>query len=372
MRTLFSVDDHIVEPPDVWSSRVPRKFLDRAPQVVDSGDIEYWVVDGEKMPTIGLNAVAGKPENWTADPVRFTDMIPGCYDARARAEDMRSAGIMASINFPTLPRFGGALFPSLPDKELADVCVRAWNDFMIDEWCAAAPEMFVPMAILPLWDPPAAVREIERLLDRGLRAVTMPEESSMLGMPSYYDDFWDPIWSICEESDTAICMHIGSSGWRAFTPPEANFTLTIALGSVPTITHALGMMYSPVPRKFPNLEIVYSEGGVNWVPATLERADRSYKLHQRWAGTDDLLPSEVCRRNMWFCMIEEPYGLRIRHEIGIDRILWECDYPHSNCVWPDTQETVDELFAEVPDDEADMILRTTAEQLFNWTCAPAP
>ncbi|MGO8860754.1 MAG: amidohydrolase family protein [Acidimicrobiales bacterium] len=370
MRKLFSVDDHIVEPPDVWSKRVPRRFLDEAPRIVDDGGSEYWLVEGVKMPTVGLNAVAGKPqEEWTHDPVRFSDMIPGCYDPKERARDMRQEGIVASVNFPTLPRFGGALFPTLKDKELADACVTGWNDFMVEEWCAEAPELFVPMAIVQLWDPALAVKEIERNLARGLRAISIPEETSILGLPSYYTDYWDPVWSLCQEAGIPVCMHIGSSGWRPYMPPEANPSLMVALGFVPTITHALGMMYGPVPRKFPDIKIVYSEGGINWVPSALERADRMYKRHQAWTGTDDVLPSEVCRKNMWFCLIEEPYGLRVRHEIGIDRILWECDYPHSSCVWPNTQQIVDELFAPLPDDEAEMIAFRTAEQVFNWKCS---
>jgi predicted TIM-barrel fold metal-dependent hydrolase len=371
VRMLFSADDHIVEPPDVWSKRVPQRFREAAPHVIEEGGMEYWMVEGKRMPTVGLNAVAGKPEEeWTMDPVRFSDMIPGCYDPKARAEDMRSEGIAASLNFPSLPRFGGALFPDFKDKELADYCVRAWNDFMFEEWCAAAPEMFVPMAIVQLWDANLAAKEIERNLERGLRAISVPEETSMLGLPSYYTDFWDPMWSICEEAGVAVCMHIGSSGWRAFTPPESNPSLMVALGFVPTITHSLAMMYSPVPRKFPNIKIVYSEGGVNWVPGALERADRMYKRHKYWSGTDDLLPSEICRKNMWFCLIDEPYGLRVRHDVGIERILWECDYPHSSCIWPGTQKVVEDLFQDVPDDETELITLRNAERLFNWTCVP--
>jgi len=229
--------------------------------------------------------------------------------------------------------------------------------------------LFVPMAIIQLWDPQRAVQEIQRNLDRGLRAIAIPEETSILGLPSYYDDYWDPIWALCQEADLPVCMHIGSSGWRPYIPPEASPSLMVALGFVPTITHALAMMYSPVPRKFPDIKLVYSEGGINWVPSALERADRMYKRHQAWTGTDDLLPSEVCRRNMWFCLIEEPYGLRVRHEIGLDRILWECDYPHSSCVWPDTQQIVAELFSPLPEDEARMIAYETAEKVFNWKCA---
>ena len=254
---------------------------------------------------------------------------------------------------------------------MADICVRAWNDFMFDEWCAAGPEMFVPLAIVQLWDPVKAAAEIQRNLDRGLRAISVPEETSLLGLPSYYDAAWDPMWAVCEEAGVAVCMHIGSSGWRVFTPPEANFSLNIALVNfVPTIVHALGMMYSPVPRKFPGIKLVYSEGGIGWVPSALERADRDYKRHRSWTGTDDLLPSEVCRRNMWFCMIEEPFGLQVRHQVGIERIVWECDYPHSACIWPGTQQTVEGLVGSLPAEEADLITYRTAEQLFNWTCVP--
>jgi predicted TIM-barrel fold metal-dependent hydrolase len=364
---LFSVDDHIVEPRDVWSKRVPARYRDVAPHVVEEDGNEYWIVEGVRHPTLGLNAVAGKPvEQWDLEPTRFSDMIPGCYDPHERAKDMAREGIVASINFPSLPRFGGALFPGFQDKELAAVCVRAWNDFMFEEWCAAAPQLFVPMAIVALWDAELAVAEIERNLDRGLRAVALPEETSVLGLPSYYTEYWDPIWALCQEADIPVCMHIGSSGWKPYRPPESTGGLQIALGFVPTITHALGMMYSPVPRKFPDIKLVYSEGGIGWVPAALERADAKYRHTRYWSGDDDLLPSEVCARNMWFCVIDEPFGIRVRHDIGVDRILWECDYPHASCIWPNTQEIARALFENVPLDETEMMTFRTAEMLFKW------
>jgi predicted TIM-barrel fold metal-dependent hydrolase len=373
MRKLFSVDDHIVEPADTWSSRVPARFRDAAPHVVEDGGQEFWVYEDRRHANLGLNAVAGKPqEEWSREPCRFDQMIPGCYDAAARADDFRAAGIMSSLSFPTLPRFGGALFIDFHDKELADVCVRAWNDFMFD-WCSVAPEMYVPMCIVHLWDPAAAVREIERNLARGVRAVAMPEETSNLGLPSYYTDFFDPVFRLCEEARLPVCMHIASSGWKTYRPPESSAALGIALNMVQTMTHAVSMMFSPVCRKFPEIRIVYSEGGIGWVPVTLERADRQYQLHRYWGDLPrDGLPSEICRRNMWFCMIDEPYGLANRHVIGIDKIFWECDYPHANCIWADTQKTVDELFVDVPAHEADQILFGNAEKMFNWICPEVP
>jgi len=177
-RKFFSVDDHIVEPADVWSKRVPAKFRDAAPHVVEADGREYWEYEGNRGLTMGLNAVAGKPrDQWTMEPTRFSDMIPGCYDAAARARDMVSDGITASVCFPTLPRFGGVLFNDFADKELADACVKAWNDFIFDEWCAAAPDLFVPMPICQIWDPVAAAAEIRRNAARGARAGFEPESA---------------------------------------------------------------------------------------------------------------------------------------------------------------------------------------------------
>ena len=174
-RKFFSVDDHIVEPADVWVKRVPAKFRDVAPHVVEADGREFWEYEGEHALTMGLNAVAGKPrDQWTMEPTRFTDMIPGCYDPVAHARDMVSDGITASVCFPTLPRFGGVLFNSFRDKELAGVCVQAWNDFILEEWCAAAPDMFVPMPICQIWDPVAAAAEIRRTVGLGAHRAVLP------------------------------------------------------------------------------------------------------------------------------------------------------------------------------------------------------
>jgi len=374
MRKLFSVDDHVCEPPDTWSSRVPAKFRDQAPHIVKDGKQEFWEYEGVRNPTIGLNATAGKPpEDFETEPITYSDMIPGCYDPAERAKDLAREGIMSTMIFPTLPRFGGALFPSFKDKELADVCVQAWNDFMFD-WCSVAPKMFVPMSLIQLWDVDLAIKETKRNLDRGVRAICIPEELSFLGLPSYFSGYWDPLFALCQEADLPICMHIGSSSWQPYRPPESPAALAIAISFVATQTHAVGTMYGNVCRKFPNIKMVYSEGGIGWFPAALERADRMYKRHRYWDGSidnEDLLPSEICQRNMWFCMIDEPFGLANRDIIGIDKIFWECDYPHSSCIWPGTQAIVDDLFKEVPADDFAKITYQNANKIFKWDC-PEP
>src|SRR5215207_1159340 len=195
MLRLFSVDDHIIEPPSVWQDRVPSTYRDDAPKVVEAEGREFWVYEGVRGETMGLNAVVGKNrDEYNPDPIRYADMRPGCYDPKERAKDMLHDGILGSVLFPTLPRFSGTLFLTFKDKRLADVCVRAYNDFVIEEWCPAGPPgMFVPTIISHLWDPALGADEIRRCGEKGARAISFPENPVPLGLPSYFTDHWDPV-----------------------------------------------------------------------------------------------------------------------------------------------------------------------------------
>jgi predicted TIM-barrel fold metal-dependent hydrolase len=259
---LFSADDHIVEHATVWSDRVPARFKERAPHVVEEDGREYWEYDGRRWSTMGLSAVVGKPQDeWTRDPIRFTDMIDGCYRPEVRARDMLADGILASVCFPTLPRFAGTRFLEISDHELADACVRAYNDFVLDEWCPSGPPgLFVPTIIVPLWDPAGAAEEIRRCAAKDARTLSFPENTVPLGLPSYWTDHWDPVWDACQETSMPICLHIGTSGSVPEPSPEAPEALSFALLQVGSIMSSVNLMMSPVCRKFPELKFVLSEG----------------------------------------------------------------------------------------------------------------
>ena len=368
MYTLFSVDDHIIEPPGVWVDRVPAAIRDRVPHVVEQDGRQKWVWEGGSEATMGLNAVAGKPrEQWGMEPARFDDMLPGCYDPHERAKDLLSNGILASVAFPTLPGFAGRKFETFADKELALTCVQAWNDFMIDEWCAARPDVFVPMSIAPVWDVGLAVAETERMLDKGVKALCWVEDPANLGLPGYHTEYWNPLMALCEQAGLPICMHIGGASPRV-TLEGLVPMVEIAAAFTHAARAAVNLMVSPIPRRFPDIKLVWSEGGIGWITAALERADRQWDRHKYWnhIPDSDVLPSEVARRNMWFCMIEEPIGLSYRHDFGVDRILWESDYPHADTPFPNTQAACKELFDGVPDDEVAAITHGNAERLFGF------
>ncbi|MCT1351972.1 MULTISPECIES: amidohydrolase family protein [Gordonia] len=394
---LISVDDHLIEPPDVWSTRLPKKFLDEGPRIIEmdmsqqQGDeglsaallnaargeggraakkkiAEVWSYEGRIYPNIGLNAVAGKkPQEYGMDPTRYSDMLPGCYDAKARVADMDIDGVQAALCFPSFPRFAGTVFLEGEDKELALLSVKAWNDFHLDEWAAAAPDRIIPLIILPLWDPQAAAEEIYRCAAKGAKAITFPENTVTLGLPSFYTDHWDPVFRAAEETNMPLCMHFGSSGRAPITSPEAPMAVMIALFGTNSMYATADLLFSPVFYKFPNLKIALSEGGIGWMPYLLERIDLTWEKHRWYQNVNkEVRPSDLFRSNIYGCFIDDHEGVARRHQVGIDNITWECDYPHSDSNWPNSRRYTEKLLAEVPDEEAHKIVELNARKLYNF------
>jgi predicted TIM-barrel fold metal-dependent hydrolase len=294
-------------------------------------------------------------------------MLPGCYDPEARVIDMDLDGVQAAICYPSFPGFAGKVFLQGNDRELGLLCVRAFNDFMIDEWCTAAPERFIPVVMLPLWDVQACVAELHRTVAKGAKAITFSENPVPLGLPSFHTDHWDPLFAAAEEAGIPLCMHFGTSGQAPTTAPDAPFAVTITLFGCNSMFAAADLMFSPVFHRHPGLKVALAEGGVGWVPYLLERADYVWDRHRYYQNVNqEMKPSDIFRRNIWGCFIDDVHGLRSRDVIGVDRITWECDYPHSDSNWPNSRKRAVEVFAEVPDDEVHRIVEWNSRELFSF------
>ncbi len=369
---LISVDDHIIEPATVWTDRIPAKYQAECPHVVTTDDgTEMWEYEGERQATMGLNAVAGKPhKDFAMDPASYDDMIQGCYDPVARARDLLRDGVRGSVCFPTFPRFAGQRFLTAEDKTLADLCVRAYNDWMLDEWCAAVPGLYIPMMIGQLWDPHLMASEIERCAARGVRAVSFPESTAPFDQPSFHTEHWDPVWRAAVDNDVVICIHIGTSGRTHMPSEDASFSVAVALGPLNAQITFVDLLLCGIFQRFPDLKVALSEGGIGWVPFALERVDRTWERHRYWAQLDDTPPSEIFRRNIWVCFIDEIAGIEMRHHIGVDRIMWECDYPHADTPWPNSQGEVRKCMTGLPEDEVAAMTHGNAEKLFRWDTRP--
>ena len=368
--TIISVDDHLIEPPDLFEGRIPADLVARAPRVVDGpGGTQLWEFDANLYPNVGLNAVVGRPaEEWSMEPARFDEMRRGCWDIEARIKDMDLAGIWASLCFPSLlAGFAGTVFSRCSDPALGLACVRAWNDWHHEVWAGTYPQRIIPLQLPWLNDPTVAAAEIRRNAERGFKAVSFLENPANVGLPSVHTQHWDPFLAACEETETVVCLHTGSAAWTAATSPGAPLELYTTLFPVNAVAAAADWLWARVPVRFPRLNIALSEGGIGWVPMLLDRLDyvmaHSAKGESAWKGTD-LSPSEVLRRNFWFCSIDDPSTLPARHRIGVDHIMLECDYPHADSTWPDTQVIAASRLAGLPDEDVRMITHGNAARLF--------
>jgi predicted TIM-barrel fold metal-dependent hydrolase len=372
--TIISVDDHLVEPPHMFEGRLPRHLQEHAPRVIETEEgHEVWQFDGQIFFQVGLNAVVGRPrEDWVVEPARFDEMRRGCYEIDARVRDQDINGVWASLNFPSqITGFCGRVYSQCSDTELGIAVTRAFNDWFHDEWWQPYPERSIPCGITYLGDPEEGAREIRRNADRGFVAVTLPEQPHRVQMEPIFSRWWEPIIRACAETGTVICLHVGSTGVVDMPPGAPMVPLGATLFGQLSLGACAEWLWSGWAVEFPNLEIAMSEGGIGWVAMLHDRleniVDRS-GYGSYFPG--DLRPAEVLRRNFSFCTIDDPSTLSTRHTIGVDRIMFETDYPHGDGTWPDSQAVFDSVFGGLPADEVRMIGHENAAARFRHPLPP--
>jgi predicted TIM-barrel fold metal-dependent hydrolase len=395
---MISVDDHVIEPPNVWVDRLPAADLDRGPRQVPVEGVMQWAYEDKVFSTRGLWAAAGKKkEEFSPEPITYEDMRPGCYDPQARLADMDRDGVLASLCFPSFPRFCGQTFHEAKDRDLAMKCVVAYNDWMIDEWAGSCPGRYIPLMILPLWDPRAAAVEIERAAAKGAKAIAFSENPYKLGLPSIHDagNYWDPVLSAANDTRMPICTHIGSSSSMPNTSPDAPHILTTATQAVNLMLCTADWIFSGKFSRYPNLSLCLSEGGIGWIPYVLERMDQVVDRQKYWASKMHVTreqalsgqaanatapaawdysqaPSEVFREHIYGCFIDEEFGVSVIDDIGIGNVMIETDYPHTDSSWPNSQELAQKRLAHRSSEERYQILQGNARRVFSFDPAPEP
>lgn len=368
---IISVDDHISEPGNLFDNQLSGAELESAPKLlkdVTGGDV--WVYQGIQFPSVGLNAVVGRPfEEYGMEPSSLEQMRPGVYDVHERIKDMDVNGIAASLNFGSVFDFAGMRLHKAPDKKLAATHMRAYNDWHVDEWCGAYPGRFIPCGIVPTWDMPAAIAEMKRLTDKGCHTISINENPTLIGLPSIHNDYWDPFFKAVNDLDMTICLHIGGGNPAPHasmeTPIEAwisTMPMTIAVG-------AADWLQLDELQTYPNLRIALSEGSIGWVPYFLERADFSNSRHKAWTNSrfpGDMKPSDTFKRHFLNCFIDDAFGLQNIEYIGEDMIAYECDYPHSDTLWPEVPERLWPTINHLTEAQIDKITHGNAIRFFRF------
>jgi predicted TIM-barrel fold metal-dependent hydrolase len=391
---IVDLDAHVVEPPDVWSSRLPARYRDVGPRVqllppgqpkLDGGGyieapgtegdpVAWWAYEDHLYSVKRLIAAAGYPaEEITMQGVTFDQMRPGCWRPADRLADMDLNGVEAQLAFPNYPRFCGQLFLRGKDRELALLCVRAYNDWMVEEWCGGSGGRLIPLCLIPLWDADLAAEEVRRNAARGVRAVAFSELPSYLGLPSIYSGYWDPLFTACAETGTVLAMHIGSGTKTPQTSddaPEAVASTIIFGNSVASLTDFL---LSGVLHRFPGLKLMYAEAQIGWIPYLLERVDDVWETHRGWSHSQlhcPERPSTYYHRQVYSCFFKDPVGVDLLDRVGADHVVFETDYPHQDGTWPWSRQAAAEQFGHLDDATIRKIARGNAISLLGLDLEP--
>lgn len=365
---IVSVDDHISEPPDMFNKHLTGDDLASAPQFhTTANGANYWTYQGMTMTSVGLNAVVGRvPEEYGMEPQSLEQVRKGCYDPKARIDDMNVNGIAASLNFGSVGGFDGSrCFHKAPDLKLAAKHLRAYNDWHILEWCGYDRGRFIPCGLLPTWDMAATVAEIKRIAAMGCTSVSLSENPTMMGLPSIHNDYWEPMWKALTDHNMVICLHIGSGNPPPHASDESPIEAWITTMPMSISVGAADWLQLQALQRYPNLKIILSESGIGWVPYFMERADFSHERHKAWTHSTfhNKKPSEVFQEHFMTCFIDDLFGLKNLADVGEDNVAYECDYPHSDALWPEVPEYLWEGLKRLTDTQIDKV---THQNALNW------
>lgn len=398
---IISVDDHVVEPPHVWQTWLPEKHREKGPRVEranwgpfvhkagarydntmdpDGQPGDYWVYEDrviyvhKSFVAIPLSATPGgdlsKFDRTVMQmvPLTYDEMRPGCYDRDARVKEFEVNWVDGSLPFPTFPRFCGQTFMEGQDKDLALACVRAYNDWMVEEWCEPSNGVNIALCIIPMWDPQLAAQEVIRNAKRGVHAVCFSEIPTKLKLPSIHTGYWDPFFAACNDHAVTICMHIGSSSTNPAASPDSPPAVGGTLAFNNAFTSMVDWLFSGKLIEFPELRLAYSEGQIGWIPYVLERADMVWEHHDAWMHTKERIPeppSTYYWDRIFGCFTADHHGLVNLSAVGENNICFETDYPHTDTSWPFTKEYVEKMVVGLSEEVIYKVLRGNAIKMLS-------
>ena len=360
---LISGDNHIdltYCPPDLWSSQAPAKWKLMVPRVEELEDGLHWFVDAQDR---GM---------WNGVGPGFLAYQRGAF---GHIDEMKDLGFEWSSAPGARPR------PTTPELRLADLdrdrveaeivygCLmindliasaeqRSWANKVYNDWAAgfakrADPRRVFPLAIIPNTDPRDAAAEVRRCAGMGLRGGDLAFKR--MTPPLYHHD-WYALWEAAAECRFPISFH--STGFKALRAPdtpqmEAEYTLQwrlvrSSLFQLDTMEVLVSLLASGACERYPAFNFVLGESGVTWLPYVFDRLDTEYHDRARALGFS-LKPSDYFKRQGFVTYQQDMYLEPIIPLIGEDNIIWGADYPHPDCVWPESHATVEKNLAAIPD-----------------------
>ena len=374
MEPVVSTDDHVIEHPDVWTSRMAgSRWGKRIPHLERHSDgAEYWLIDGNRLPLLGSGSAGALTADRTSEPSRFEDIPKAAWAPPQRLAAMDQDGVDFSVLYPSAAGVAGETFGRLSDPELELACVQAYNDYLIEEWAAASPR-FVPQCLVPLSPIEQTLAEIRRAANRGHKGVILPPVPDRLreGEPHINDPAYDPVWSLCEELELPVCFHAGSVPQLEMGPyaglsrplAEAMRAITRPAGSTSVISN---FIISRILERHPKLKVVFAESTVGLVPYILEVADyafvqRGLKRQFNYEATLSDLFRRQCYAVSWYdnASIRQACAY-----VGANNVLWSSNFPLATSTWPDSQSFIRRAVESLCDAERRRVLWANAAELY--------
>jgi predicted TIM-barrel fold metal-dependent hydrolase len=380
---IIDVDTHLVEPPDLWTSRMPARLGDLIPHVKWDADQQEdaWFVGDQRLASAASAAQAGWPEFPPDHPRRWSDADPVTWDPKLRLGRMDEYGIHAQILYPNVALFGSSLLQGVSDKSLPVQYLRAYNDYQTD-FSSVAPGRYLPMTSLPFWDLDATLKEIDRCTAAGHKGIVFSQDPSAFGLPQLTDRHWDPMWASAQEKGLPVNFHIASGDMTLFhnsghvdNGAHANYAsmgVSFFMGNARTIAQ---LTCGGICHRFPDLNFVSVESGVGWIPFALDSLDWQWlncgvpKEHPEY----ELLPSEYFKRQIYGCFwFERETALFSIERLGADNILYETDFPHPTSMSPGPASSavappdyLKTTFSGLPEDTLRKILHDNAARIYH-------
>src|SRR5437867_1534287 len=358
---LISADSHVNPPPDLWQREAPARLRERVPRVETTPEGDVWVVDGRTAPIPGLSFMAGRDHKDYQMRIVYKEMRPGSWDPKARLADMDEDGIWVDV------LYGGG--PTrYADPELRRWCIARYNDWLFELEHASAGRL-VGVPLLPVEDPVETVGELRRMVAKGAPTVQVDAFPDNVGAPHYSDPVWEPLWSEVEAAGIPLAFHIqGPRSMqlaRLFEPTPGVREAFISLAPMGISELISQLIFCGVCQRHPGFTFIVVETGIGWLPYFLDRMDATFKKHRFW--TKSIItepPSVYWYRQGHATFIEDHPGVKLRHEAGLENILWSSDYPHSDSTWPRSREAVAEQFADVAAEERRKVVSGNAARLY--------
>ena len=369
--TVISSDSHVFEPADLWTSRTEPKFRDRAPRVIhrSEDDTDWWVCEGMKGASGGTGSQVGKrfdaPETLNmADKIE--NVRPGGYIPEEHLRDMELDGVEVSIVYPSQ----GLLLYSVPDSELLSALCRAYNNWLAD-FCQPFPKRIKGIAMLNLDDVQEGVSELTRCAKLGLAGAMItvsPPPGRSYNLPEY-----EPLWAAAQDLAMPLSLHVATNRSTAGDPTLDIEALDPAF--MTNVDHWVRMslasiIFAGVFERYPKLQIGSIEQELSWASHFLDRLDYTYTQRARGKGWNkfktDMLPSDYFRQNVFLSFQEDALGIRDRHLIGVDNLMWGSDYPHPESTFPRSRQVLEEVLAECTEEEKAKIAGGNAARVYRF------